>query len=48
MDNFFCEMPEHFLFGTVVVRVVRAGTDEPLVGVVVRVADSQETARGLG
>jgi hypothetical protein len=39
-----CKIPENFLFGTVVVRVVDRRTGAPLAGVRVGIADSPETA----
>ncbi len=46
MDEFMCEVPEHFLFGEVRVRVCCSKTQKPLEGVLVRIADSHEAALG--
>jgi hypothetical protein len=46
VDDFGCGTPEHFLFGTVRVRVCCRETGEPLPNVFVRVADSHEAALG--
>jgi hypothetical protein len=46
VDDFTCGTPEHFLFGTVRVRVCCKETGRPLEGVLVRVADSHEAALG--
>ena len=46
MDDYGCETPEHFLFGTVRVRVLSAESRGPIEGVLVRVADEHEAALG--
>jgi hypothetical protein len=46
MDDFACEVPEHFLFGTVRVRVCCSRSGHPIEGVLVRIADSHEAALG--
>ena len=46
VEDFECPVPEHFLFGTVRVRVCCRDTGRPLEGVLVRVADSHEAALG--
>lgn len=46
MEDFGCGTPEHFLFGTVRVRVCCQETGAPLEAVMVRVADSHEAALG--
>jgi hypothetical protein len=46
MDDFSCETPEYFLFGTVRVQVSCQETGRPLEAVLVRVADSHEAALG--
>ena len=46
MDDLDCPTPEHFLFGTVRVRVACRRTGRPLEGVLVLVADSHEAALG--
>ena len=47
MDEFSCETPEHFLFGTIRVQVCCRDTGQPLEAVVVRIADSHEAALGM-
>jgi hypothetical protein len=46
VEDFSCEIPEHFLFGTVRVQVCCQDTGRPLHGVLVRIADSHEAALG--
>ncbi len=46
MDDFECPVQEHYLFGSVRVRVCCRHSGEPLPGVIIRVADSQEAALG--
>jgi hypothetical protein len=46
MDDFLCETPECFLFGTVRVQVCCRESGRPLEAVMVRVADSHEAALG--
>ena len=46
MEDFECPTPEHFLFGTVRVRVCCRDSGRPLKGVLVRIADSHEAALG--
>ncbi len=46
MDDFECPVQEHYLFGTVRVRVRCRQTGRPLPGVMVRVADCHEAALG--
>jgi hypothetical protein len=47
MDDFGCAAQEHYLFGTVRVQVMCRRTRQPLEGVLVRVANSPEAARGM-
>jgi hypothetical protein len=46
MDEFENPTPEHFLFGTVRIRVSCRRTGRPLDGVLIRVAGSHEAALG--
>ena len=46
MEDFECQTPEHFLFGTVRVQVCCCDSGRPLEGVLVRIADSHEAALG--
>jgi hypothetical protein len=50
MDSFgeFLSFDDTYLRATLLVRVVRPDTGEPVVGVPVRVADCPEAARGGG
>ena len=46
MDDFACDIPEHFLFGTIRVQVCSLDKKAPIEGVLVRIADSHEAALG--
>jgi hypothetical protein len=46
MDDFDCSAPRDFLVGTVRVQVCCRETQQPLQGVVVRIADSHDAVLG--
>jgi hypothetical protein len=46
VEDFECQIPEHFLFGTVRVQVCCRDSGQPLEAVLVRIADSHEAALG--
>ena len=48
MEEFSCEIAEHFLFGTLVIRVVRRANGQPAAGMRVAIGDSVEEACGGG
>jgi hypothetical protein len=48
MEDFLCEVEEHFLFGTITVRAVRRHDDRPLPGLKARIGTSVEDACGKG
>lgn len=48
VEEFSCEIAEHFLFGTLVIRVVRRANGQPAAGMRVAIGDSVEEACGGG
>lgn len=48
MDNFLCDTPDHFLFGTLVVRAIRRKDRRPGAGLRVRIGASWTEACGKG
>ena len=48
MEDFLCEIEEHFLFGSLVVQAVRRRDGSPISGLRARIGSSIEEACGKG
>jgi hypothetical protein len=48
MEDFLCEIEEHFLFGTLTVFAVRRQDGSPVLGLKARIGSSIEEACGKG
>jgi hypothetical protein len=47
-DGSFRELTDHYLFGTLIVQVVRRKTGRPVAGVKIRIGASEDEACGRG